>query len=66
MGLFTARKPLLSLFFTLFGLFSLFATAAISPVQAASFDGQTNHYKLTLSADGQTATVEASLWLTSD
>lgn len=41
---------------------SLAATTAL----AASYDGQTNQYKLTISDDAKTASVEANLWLTGD
>ncbi len=33
---------------------------------AANYDGQTNHYKLSISDDATVATVEANLWLTGD
>ncbi|HEX4911727.1 MAG TPA: hypothetical protein VFV64_13305 [Permianibacter sp.] len=45
--------------------FALLA-AASGHVAAASYDGQTNQYKLTISDDAKTAAVEANLWLTGD
>lgn len=46
---------------------SLVLLAAVSShVTAASYDGQTNQYKLTISDDAKTAHVEANLWLTGD
>jgi predicted metalloprotease with PDZ domain len=38
----------------------------LSNSHAASYDGQTNQYKLTISDDAKTASVEANLWLTGD
>lgn len=46
---------------------SLALLAAVSShVIAAGYDGQTNHYTLTISDDARTATVNANLWLTGD
>ena len=39
---------------------------ASAPASAASYDGQTNHYTLSISDDAKLATVEANLWLTGD
>ncbi len=45
---------------------ALLLLATSNLAHGARFDGQTNHYTLTISDDAKTAHVEAKLWLTGD
>ncbi|NQD37746.1 hypothetical protein HPT27_11980 [Permianibacter sp. IMCC34836] len=46
--------------------FVLFSSLGATAALAASYDGQTNRYTLTISDDAKIASVEANLWLTGD